>query len=1124
MTGDIKRWLEDLDLEKYAGAFIENEIELRDLPHITDDDLRELGLPLGPRKRIMGASDALAEAGTTPSDETVAAERMASSEAERRQLTVMFVDLVGSTELSTKLDPEDLRHVMSHYQEAVAGAVDRYGGRVAKYLGDGVLAYFGWPHAHEDQAERAVRAGLDAVAAVGNLKLELGTKLRARAGIATGQVVIGDIVGKAGREAGAVTGETPNLAARLQDLADTGRVVIGDATRRLIGEGFRLSALGAHGLKGFAEPVSAWQVVGQRPFESRFEAVHTGRLTTLVGRDHELGLLLDRWERAKRGEGQVILLSGEAGIGKSRLAQDLRLQVGEEPHTRLRHQCAPYFASTALYPFIRQIEFAAGISLKDAAEAKLDKIEELLSLSTDAVNEVAPLVAAMLAVPTANRYPPVELDPQRQRERTLEVLKDQLLGLAKRQPVLMIFEDAHWADPTSAETLELMIDGLQESSVLLIITYRPDFTPPWRGYTHVTNFTLNRLGGEQCAAMVNGLVGGKSLPDNVLDQIITRTDGVPLFVEELTKSVLESGLLREAGDHYALSGTLPPMAIPSTLQDSLMARLDRLPTARDVAQEGAAIGRAFSHALLAGVSEKDENQLSDALEQLIEFELVFQRGKPPDATYSFKHALVQEITYESLLKARRSLLHDRIANVLQSQFPDIAETHPEILAHHHTRADNTEAAITYWRSAGERASERAADREAIEHFGKALQLIKSLPEGPQRLHEELEVYLALGPAIMNTEGTASEGVRRAYSQAKSLAERAHNPGARFVALWGLWINSMIGGHRDVAQSLAGETLTLAETLADPDCLLQAHHASWSTSILLGDLAATRYHTDKGIALYDVKRHCSHAYKYGGHDPGVCAASDGGLVHWMLGYPDQAVERIGEAVRIAGQISHPYSTAHAYCYAGIVHLLRGERDDALAIAERLRDHSEEFALELWSANAKVLRGWALASKGRANEGLGEFQEGVEQRDTLGATLRQSLYLACLALALRDVGKFDEADQAIGRALGTAERIWEPYIHKTHGMVLMARSTRGDGDAEAAFKTALHLAHEASARSWELCVATSIAELWRDQGKMAEAHALLSPIYGWFTEGFDTVDLKKAKTLLDELKGASEPVGQ
>lgn len=1107
MARDIREWLENLGLGKYVEAFAENEIDFDVLPHLGEADLKELGLPLGPRKKLLAtiAELHLPEPASIPIDAH-------TREAERRQLTVMFVDLVGSTELSGRLDPEDMRDVMRRYQDAVAGAVTRYGGHVAKYLGDGVLAYFGWPRAHEDQAERAVRAGLDATLAVGSLKLEGSNGLSARAGIATGEVVIGDLVGEVGRETGAVTGETPNLAARLQGIGKPGHIVVSDITRRLIGETFELYDLGAHELKGFTEPVPAWRVVGESPAECRFESGYTERLMPVVGREHEIALLLDRWHQARCGEGQVVLLSGEAGIGKSRIAQTTRERVAQEPHTRLRYQCAPYFRSTALYPFVRQMELAAGFTSEDDTEAKLDKIENLLARSTEAMTEVAPLIATILSVPTGDRYPPVKFTSQRWREKTLEALTDQLLGLAARQPVFVIFEDAQWADPTTLDTLEQMIDGLQRSAVLLVITFRPDFEPPWRGHTHVTTLTLNRLTRDQCAAMVDICAGGKTLPSEVLHQIVARTDGVPLFVEELTKTVLESGLLREAGDRFALCGPLPPMAIPSTLRDSLMARLDRVPAAREVAQEAAVIGREFSYGLLAAILAMGEDRLRDILEQLVEFELIFCRGTPPHATYTFKHTLVQEAAYESLLKAKREMLHDRIATALQRRFPSVAETHPEILAHHYTRSGKIETAIPCWRSAGERASERAADREAIEHFGKALQLIKNMPEG-SREEQELELCLALGPALMNAEGTASEDVRRAYSRAKDLAERAQRHHARFTALWGLWLNSVVGGRLDVAQSLATETLTVAEELADPDCLLQAHHAGWTTSMYEGDLAATRYHAERGSDLYDVERHRSHAYKYGGHDPGICAASDGAVALWMLGHPDRAIERVGEAIRIADQISHAHSTAQAYCYAAIVRLLRGEPGKALAYSEKLKTHSETLELKLWAANAKVLRGWALASQGRTADGLVEFQDGVEQRDELGATPRQSLYLASLALAYRDVGCVQKAQRAIDRALEAVDQVWDPYVHWAHGMVSSAEQK--DTETEAAFETALQLAREKSARSWELRAATSLARLWRNQGKLEEARGLLAPSYRWFNEGFTTQDLNDAKALLDEL---------
>ena len=652
MAEDLGRWLEELGLGKYTAAFAQNAVDANVLPDLTGDDLKDIGVTaVGDRRKLLRAIASLAEDGDDPAPatrdaQTGSADRVASAAAERRQLTIMFCDLVGSTELSHRLDPEDLREVMRRYQDAVARAVTTYAGHVAKYLGDGVLAYFGWPQAHEDQAERAVRAALDAVAAVSGLQLGSGVELRARAGIATGQVVIGDLVGEAGRDADAVSGETPNLAARLQGIAEPGQIAVGETTRRLIGDAFELEDLGARELKGFPEPVPAWRVVGERAVGSRFEAAHSDRLTTFVGREHEIGLLLNRWEQAKQGEGQVVLLSGEAGIGKSRISQALRERAAKDPHTRLRYQCSPYHDSTALYPFISQLERAAAFASNDTPEAKLDKLEALLSQATDAVDAAAPLFASLLSVAAGDRYPRLEMTPQQQKERTLEALLDQLLGLAAQQPVCLIFEDAHWVDPTSLEVLGQVIGRVQGVRVLVVITYRPEFSPPWRGYSHITSLALNRLGREQCAAIVGYVTGNKALPDEVLSQILAKTDGFPLFVEELTKTVLESGLLKDVGDSYELAGPLSSLAIPSTLQDSLMARLDRLAPVKDVAQLGAAIGREFSYSLLAAVSPLSDADLHNALDQLVESGLVQRRGAGIEATYIFKHALVRDVAYE----------------------------------------------------------------------------------------------------------------------------------------------------------------------------------------------------------------------------------------------------------------------------------------------------------------------------------------------------------------------------------------------------------------------------------------------------------------------------------------------
>jgi class 3 adenylate cyclase/predicted ATPase len=1037
-------------------------------------------------------------------------------EAERRQLTVMFVDLVGSTALSSRLDPEDLREVMRRYQDAVAGAVTRYGGHVAKYLGDGVLAYFGWPRAHEDQAERAVRAGLDAVAVVSGLKLDGDIELNARAGIATGEVVIGDLVG----EAGAVSGETPNLAARLQEVAEAGQVVIGAATRQLIAGAFELDGLGARALKGFAETIPVWRVVGERGVESRFEAAHGASLTPFVGREHEIGLLLDRWQQAKGGEGQVVLLSGEAGIGKSRITQTLRERIAEEPHIRLRHQCAPYYASTALHPFIRQLELAAGFAPDDSAGTRLDKIETLLTGPAETRVEVAPLFAALLSVPAGDRYPPLELAPQRLKEKTLEALCDQVVALAARRPVLIIFEDVHWADPTTQEALELTIDRIQNAPLLVVITSRPEFTPPWHGYAHVTALALNRLGGEHCASIVANVTGGKALPEEVLDQIIAKTDGVPLFVEELTKTMVESGILQEKDDRYELTGPLPPLAIPSTLQDSLMARLDRLASVKAVAQIGAAIGREFSHQLLAEVSPARDSELDDALEQLVASELVYRRGRAPDAKYVFKHALVQDAAYGSLLKSRRQELHRKIATALQEVFPATAETEPEILAHHYGEANLTKSAIDHWQRAGRRASECSANAEAVASFERGLALLDRLSEGPERDRLELDLKLGLGPALISIVGYAAPEVADLYIRARELCERVGDEAQLFPVLYGLWVNRQQSGQLETARMIAAEALDLAEQRADTEYLLQAHHCAWTTFYSLSDLRSCRRHAEEGTTLYDMEQHRHHAFLYGGHDAGVCGQMHLAWTSWFLGRVDESVAHAETAKAMAGELDHPFTMVQGFFCSSLVHVFRREREMVKAEADVVAALTAEHRVAPhYRAAAEILRGWALVARTRPEDSIGRIRQGISDWRATGAGIRLSLFLALLAEVHRDSGQFDAGLEVLDEALAlvepSGERKWEPEIHRLARELRLLRDPGDTAEAEAAFGRAVEVAHGLPARTLELRAATSLARLWRDQGKVAKARDLLAPVYGWFTEGVDTPDFKEAKALLSEL---------
>ena len=727
MADDVTRWLEGLGLGQYAPAFSDNAVGFGDLSYLTDEDLTRLGLPLGPRRRLQAAVKVLAESSKASIEQrgqsdtaTEAVEKR--SDAERRQLTVLFCDLVGSTELSRRLDPEDMAEVIKAYQDEVARQVAHYEGHVAKFMGDGVLAYFGWPRAHEDDAERAVRAALAVTEAVARLQTSADEPLATRVGIATGIVVVGNMTGESGIDKDAVVGETPNLAARLQSVAPPGSVVVSPETSRLLGQLFELENLGSLDLKGFREPVRVWRVLGESRAESRFDAMHGAGLTPLVGREHEIAVLLDRWQAAKGGEGHVVLIASEAGVGKSRIVRALRERLGDN-YTPVTHYGSPYHTNSALYPVIGLLERAAGFERADAAEMRLKKLELLLALGSENLDEVVPLIAALLALPTGSRYAALDLNPRQQKQKTLEAFVDQLQGLATRQPVLAVYEDAHWMDPTTLELLDMVVQRVPTLPILVVVSFRPEFVPPWTGYPHVVTLSLSRLTRRHGAAIVDKVTGGKSLPPEVLDQILMKTDGVPLFVEELTKTVMESGLLRDAGDHFELSGPLPPLAIPATLHDSLLARLDRLAPVKEVAQIGAVVGRAFSYDVLAKVSLQPEVQLRASLEELVRSELVFRRGTPPEAIYSFKHALVQDAAYESLLKSRRHQLHARIAAVLEECFPETIANEPEVLAHHLSQAGLHGNAVEYWRKAGEIAVRRSANVEAIAHFSKALEAL-----------------------------------------------------------------------------------------------------------------------------------------------------------------------------------------------------------------------------------------------------------------------------------------------------------------------------------------------------------------------------------------------------------------
>jgi class 3 adenylate cyclase/predicted ATPase len=1122
---DLAGWLRSLGLEQYEAAFRENAIDDMVLPSLTAEDLKDLGVGLvGHRRKLLDAIAALraeANAKTPPYDAVAAVDRSATDTAERRQVTVMFCDLVGSTALSARMDLEDLREVISGYQTCVAETVRRFDGFVAKYMGDGVLVYFGYPQAHEDDPERAVRAALDAVAAVGALKSR--APLQARVGIATGVVVVGDLVGSGEAQERGIVGETPNLAARLQALAEPNTVVVAESTRKLLGELFELEDLGARNLKGIAEPVRAWAALRASSVQSRFEALHATGLTALVGREEELELLLGCWARAGSGEGQAVLLSGEAGIGKSRLTAVLIEKLAGEPHTRLRYFCSPQHTDSPLYPIIGQMERAAELSREDTPEAKLDKLDALLTQSSTSAHDAA-LFAEMLSLPNDGRYPVLQLDPQQRRQKTLEALIARIEALTGHRPVLMIFEDAHWTDPTSLEVFGRAVDRIANHRVLLIVTFRPEFMPPWMGRPHVTALTINRLAHLDIAAMIDRLAGNKLLAANIRRDIIERTDGIPLFVEEMTKAVLEAESEGEARKTAAAVPS-PAVAVPASLHASLMARLDRLGLAKGVAQIGAAIGREFSHAVLAAVVRKPEAELKSALDQMFSAGLLFRQGLPPRASYLFKHALVQDAAYGTLLRAPRRALHARIAETLESQFAEVAESQPEVLARHCTEAGLIDRAANLWGKAGRRSLARSALVEAVAQLTRALDLIATLPGTTALRRERIKLQVLLASSLMHVKGYAApetkaslDQARALFEQAEALGEPLEDPQLLFSVLSGVWTANFVASNHDVARDLAVQFLALAERQGATVPLMIGHYNMGCSLLLTADFTQARAHLDRAIALYDPAAHRLLATGRS-QDIGTAILVFRAVALWMLGYPEAALADADHALKHTREISHAPTLMHALGWTGLVYIECGSYLAAKAGADELVLLADEKGALLWKALGTAIQGCVLVLSGDASNAVQLISSGIDAFRSTGAAVGTPWLLSYLARTHAALGQCDDAWRCAGEAMtkaeATRERCTDAEIHRTAGEIALLSPEPDAAKAETYFSHALAIARAQQAKSWELRAATSLARLWCDQGKRDEARDLLAPVYGWFTEGFGTRDLKEAKALLDEL---------
>jgi len=1043
-------------------------------------------------------------------------------DAERRQLTVMFCDLVDSTALSAQLDPEDLRQVVRAYQTTCAEVIQRFDGHIAQYLGDGLLVYFGYPQAHEDDAQRAVRAGLGIVEAMEtrNAYLEQYYKARlaVRLGIHTGLVVIGEMGSGARRERLAL-GETPNLAARLEALAAPNTVVISTTTWSLVREYFIYHDLGAHVLRGAATPTQVYRVLRESGVQSRLDAAAPKGLTPLVGREHEVELLRERWQRVQNGLGQVVVLSGEAGIGKSRLVQELKDSVAPALHTRLECRGSPYYHNTALYPITDLFQRALRWQPGDTPQEKLYKLETTLSQYSLALAEVVPLLASLVSLSLPDdRYPPLTLTPQLQRQKTLETLLALLLAEAVRQPVLFIVEDLHWVDPTTLELLTLLIDQGPTVPILTVLTYRPEFQPPWDLRAHITSLVLPRLAPPQVETMVAQLTGEQALPPEMLQQLLAKTDGIPLFVEELTKTVLESGWLRTAQDRYDLAGALPPLAIPTSLHDALMARLDRLSAVKSVAQLGATLGRQFPYALLQAVSQLDETTLQRALEQLVQAELLYQQGVPPQATYLFKHALIQDTAYQSLLKSTRQQYHQRIAQVLEEQFLETAETRPELLAQHYTEAGLPEQAIPYWQRAGQHASDRSAHLEAISHFTTGIKLLQSLPETPEHTQQALTLHVALGASLLMTKGQAAPEVEQTYAQAHALCQQVGETPQLVPVLFGLWRFSAMRPQLPMARDLGETLLRLAQRADDPALTVIARYALGWTWFFLGALPAARQHLEEGSARYTPDQRHTPVFRMG-QDLGVACRVYAAWTLWLLGYPAQAQARLHDALTLAYELSHPYSLAWAQSIATLVSQCRRDVPAVYEQAEAAVALSTAHGFTQWTIQGTVLRGWALVMQGQGEEGMIQVSQGIAAWQATGSALGLPYLYTILAEASAHLGHPEDGRQALAEAHTLVEqheeRFWEAEVSRLRGVLLLRQTMAQQEEAETWLRRALDVACRQGAKSLELRAAMSLVRLWQHQGKRAEAYALLAPIYGWFTEGFDTADLQEAKALLEAL---------
>jgi class 3 adenylate cyclase/tetratricopeptide (TPR) repeat protein len=1099
---DLKSWLEELGMGQYAQSFAANDIDFDVLPDLTEAELERLGVSLGHRKRLRRAITALT---STANKNPAAATPTQELQAERRQVTVMFCDLVGSTEMSTRLDPEELRDMVRAYQQICTEAIGRFEGFVAQYLGDGILAYFGYPSTHEGEAERAVRAGLAALASANQISAKAAAKIQIRIGIATGPAVIGDMIGRGTAMQIAVTGKTPNLAARIQEFAPPGTLAIAQSTQRLVATQFECRPLGTPPLKGISETIPLFQVVRELTDAEQFDAGRK-RLLDCVGRDRELKLLLDRWQLTCDGSGQAVAVSGEAGIGKTRLVALLREQLAAGSYLSVRLQCAQQYRNSPLQPVIVQMRRAAALDKDDTPAAQLAKIEQLLTLAGN--KDGVPLVASLLSIPFEDRYPSLAMPAVRQRAETLELLVGQVFGLARDKPVLLTVEDAHWIDPSTEETLTRLLDRLQHHRVMVLVTARPDSASRLVDHPRAMTLVLGRLDPDQVKQMISAVTGDSALSPEVMDQIVQKTDGVPLFIEELTKDVLETKQRSNRPDV-----PLSNLAIPSTLEDTLRARIDRLAAVKDVAQVAAALGRSFAYSIIGAVLNQDEEALRLALDRLVEAKLIYQHGAPPEAVYAFKHVLVQDAAYESLLRSQRVALHARIVSVIEKQFSTIADDEPELVAHHCSRAELGEKAVDYWLKAGAKAVSRSANVEAISHLRNGLQGLPAIASEQDRTRIELALQLTLGQALIAARGYTAVETTQAFARAEQLVEKIGDTRQRYSALYGIFVGHLIAGRIDLASETIARMYQLSRSDEDNSYVCLAYRLRGSLSFFRGDLEASEEELEKSVALFSPQAQQQLASQFG-PDTGSASLIFLAMTQWLRGKPDRAFQSAQNAIAQARQVENALTLGQVLALAAQLHYMGQDYESMLSLSKEGGDNCERVGILYFGSICRAYQTWAQARHADPADYIDEFKQCLTRYETLKSGLQLGLFHVMLAQLLLAAGRRDEAvkesEAALVKIAVNGERWWAPEIYRTLGLALAKSDPQ---EASKNFHRAIAEARRTGALMLELRATTNLVQNSAGMADAGSTKQMLASVLQQFTEGGESADVSVARTLLE-----------